>query len=633
MTKPRQARWTVRIAAGLGRLVLAWALTGIPAPGPAVAQSDPTATPTSCAEPSSAAPCVGSCDGDETVTVGEIVQATNIALGLQPLSLCEAADGDGGGIGVTDLLAAVINSMTMCGRLACPTATLTPSITPTQLFTATPTRTPTPTPTRIVCGNGVTEPGETCDDGGFCLGDSVNISCEDRLQDCPNGRRCENRFCLCQNDQHCEGGQSCVDGQCILRCTASEGCPSRVCRPAGGDGCAANCTAEDVRATRLETLSSPSRVQTTNTVIDLNLAGVQRFRTGRIRDERVVDPQNDTVTEPGEMPVVIKADSQDGPVFDPVPVPGLVCACIRQIPVADLFGPNNSGVGKIGCGTNGLTNIDYKIVQDHNTDPRDPNNGTTSGLPIPQLPDDPECDDTFTFPSGVVSSACAELSGNPICNDPTASPHRDVCNSPRQVDFTGGQAPRGSALIDNSTAIGLLQDAGICRPGRIENGQCNRKDYGADCVPCTADDLEVGTQENLPTTTGTAEGAVYDASDLVTPGFSFPVPIDKGSGRACSSDPECAPHERCRRTCEQTGFPCSQPSDCPNDLCRPPQCEVLCGGVVRCLTAQTGHIFDCDALIDNPLGGLTGAALAVTFPDVDARQIGDNVTASILTLR
>jgi hypothetical protein len=303
--------------------------------------------------------------------------------------------------------------------------------------------------------------------------------------------------------------------------------------------------------------------------------------------------------------------------------------------VPDLFGPNNSGVGKVGCGQAGLTDIDYKIVQDHNTNPGDTNNGTTSGAAVPQLPNDPECDDEFTFPSGVVSSACKELTGDPLCNDGTSFFHPGICNSPRMIEFTGGQKPRGAGLIDNSTAIGLLADNGACRLDKpMVNGQCQFRDYGPDCLPCTPDDVDMGIQQNLPTTTGSAKAAVYDGGNVKPAGSAFPIPIDEGSENACTSDGQCAPHEKCRRSCSLSGFPCTADNQCPGgEVCQQPQCQVQCGGIVRCLIEQQGTPFDCDALLANPTGGLSGAALAVTFPQIDAKRIGDNVTASILSLR
>jgi hypothetical protein len=60
---------------------------------------------------------------------------------------------------------------------------------------------------------------------------------------------------------------------------------------------------------------------------------------------------------------------------------------------------NNSGVGKISCGEQGLVDVDYRILQDHNTNPGDARNGTTIGMGLPQLLDDPDCDAEFVFPN------------------------------------------------------------------------------------------------------------------------------------------------------------------------------------------------------------------------------------------
>jgi hypothetical protein len=59
----------------------------------------------------------------------------------------------------------------------------------------------------------------------------------------------------------------------------------------------------------------------------------------------------------------------------------------------------------------------------------------------------------------------------------------------------------------------------------------------------------------------------------------------------------------------------------------------------RCINSKQGRPFDCTALAaddtpdDHSDGdGLSGAALAVTFPSIDALRIGDNVTSSLLDL-
>jgi len=50
----------------------------------------------------------GDCDGDGAVTISELIQAVNVALGNAPLSACSAADVDGDGrVGIADLIRAV----------------------------------------------------------------------------------------------------------------------------------------------------------------------------------------------------------------------------------------------------------------------------------------------------------------------------------------------------------------------------------------------------------------------------------------------------------------------------------------------------------------------------------------------
>jgi hypothetical protein len=59
--------------------------------------------------------CDGNCNGDSTVSIGELVRAVNIALGLLPLDVCQAADSDGNGIiTVDDLVRAVSRALNGC---------------------------------------------------------------------------------------------------------------------------------------------------------------------------------------------------------------------------------------------------------------------------------------------------------------------------------------------------------------------------------------------------------------------------------------------------------------------------------------------------------------------------------------
>jgi hypothetical protein len=82
------------------------------------------------------AQCVGDCNGDGRVAVGELIVGVNIALGERALGDCVALDRNGNGrIEISELLAAVNAALTACPT---PMATATP--------TATATATPSPTP-------------------------------------------------------------------------------------------------------------------------------------------------------------------------------------------------------------------------------------------------------------------------------------------------------------------------------------------------------------------------------------------------------------------------------------------------------------------------------------------------------
>src|SRR5262249_42616428 len=84
-------------------------------------------------------------------------------------------------------------------------------------------------PPPSVCGNGILEAGEDCDDGGTCIGGS-------------------NAGTHCTAETDCSGAGVCIGGaHAETACTDNSGCTGGQCVhcvPQGGDGCAANCTAE-----------------------------------------------------------------------------------------------------------------------------------------------------------------------------------------------------------------------------------------------------------------------------------------------------------------------------------------------------------------------------------------------------
>ena len=339
----------------------------------------------------------------------------------------------------------------------------------------------------------------------------------------------------------------------------------------GADGCAANCTTEDARVGVFDPAKTVAVVQTEAIPITLNLTGQQTFRTGHARATDTKLANGETIGA-GEIPAAIRSSELN---FDPVKVTGLVCACVRGIPV-EAFGPGISASGSMGCGDQGLTDISYRMVQDHNTTPGNPNNFNQG------TPNDPECDDTAPLPAGGTSTACLEGTGEKCSME--ANQHIGVCQGPRIITQFGGAAPKGSALIINSTAIGLLSDAGACATNKpMRNGKCLYEDYGPDCLPCTDDDLEKGNTETNPTTTGTAEAALFDANN----GNAV---IDKD--KECFGTP-------CITQVEGAVFDCSKITPCPESGC--------------------------------PAGSLSGGALGVCFTSLDANQIGDNVTCTVFS--
>jgi hypothetical protein len=178
----------------------------------------------------------------------------------------------------------------------------------------------------------------------------------------------------------------------------------------------------------------------------------------------------------GVAPVVIP---KEGVHFDPVNLnlAGIVGACVSAL---------DDGVGIIDC-DGGTANRDFTQVQDHNTTPgSDGNSGSAAGLP-----DDPECDDTSTWPNGHVSSACLEGSS---CNPD--GPHPGVCNSPVQVTDSGVFGA-GAMRVEQTVSITTVTNKGP------DNTLCTPDDTASDPAPVT-----------VSFTTGTATGRIYDASNF-----------------------------------------------------------------------------------------------------------------------
>ena len=179
LTSLRMQATGVSLCAGL--LAFSLGATTLSFPTSARAQADGGA----------AAACVGDCGGDSQVTVNELITMVNIALGTAQLSACPVGDANGDGdITVNEIISAVNNALNGCI-------------------------------TTGVCGDGHTDSGEECDDGGICIGG-------------------DNAGTPCTSDATCQGQGSCFDGPNASRaCNGNSDCPGSTCvhcRPFGGDG-------------------------------------------------------------------------------------------------------------------------------------------------------------------------------------------------------------------------------------------------------------------------------------------------------------------------------------------------------------------------------------------------------------
>jgi hypothetical protein len=233
--------------------------------------------------------------------------------------------------------------------------------------------TPTPGATDAVCGNGIVEAGEECDDGGTCIGGS-------------------NAGTACTAESDCAGNGVCLGGaRRGTDCGTDSDCPGSVCKrcvPQGGDGCAANCTLESNVVFNVNTTgpiplgimplpgSAGITLYGSTLTVPVPLSGSQTLTIGKPVD--------------GQIPVVIKAASVQ---FPAVNVEGLACACVRGVaaktcggtvfdstgtPSADctsddtacagknpctaLYGAGNAAAGVIGC--DGLDAVNVSYTQD-----------------------------------------------------------------------------------------------------------------------------------------------------------------------------------------------------------------------------------------------------------------------------
>jgi hypothetical protein len=80
--------------------------------------------------------CTGDCNGDGTVSIAELVNSVNIALGRTDVTQCRACDRNGDGVvSIAELIDAVGSALRGCPAEPSATATATPTATPTTVPT------------------------------------------------------------------------------------------------------------------------------------------------------------------------------------------------------------------------------------------------------------------------------------------------------------------------------------------------------------------------------------------------------------------------------------------------------------------------------------------------------------------
>jgi hypothetical protein len=442
MKTSRQLGWrscTVRAAA-----VAALSLALVLAPRPARAQ----------------ATCVGDCGGDGSVTVDEIIIMVNIALGSAQPSACPDGIPSGATVDITLIIQAVNNALGMCSAGG------------------------------AVCGNGVVETGEDCDEGGTCTGGT-------------------NAGTHCTAESDCQGNGICVGGtKDFNACADDAGCPGGKCvhcKTFGSATCAANCTTptEVVMTLKPGEIQNDALVPGTSgavihgqviRLINLPLTGVQTVTIGKKGSD-------------GLVPAFIRADSIQ---FPRIPVTTIACACLRGVaaktcggtlydidgvtPSADctdgftagasvctgkppcsfLHGPDNAASGTLGCGAE-YAPVDMLYDQD------------LGGASF--MPKDPIITLSGSGPtgSGLILSNSAIGTVNGLCsgNTPAYGPDGEFCTDDDPQEPDNPQNPRGQPspqVLVTGMATGQLEN------GNGVDGQ-NIGPFSASGTPVSCDAL------------------------------------------------------------------------------------------------------------------------------------------------
>ncbi|MBX3025421.1 hypothetical protein KF840_11010 [bacterium] len=200
----------------------------------------------------------------------------------------------------------------------------------------------------------------------------------------------------------------------------------------GGDGCALNCTREVARVFEVRPEESRLTLRTQHADYEAGVRGSMVLRTGGVGPD-------------GMVPVTIATEDV---AFEPIPLPGVGCACLRPGTPPETYG-RRPAAGDIGCSDAEVLNVHYSANRLHD-----------------RAPSDPDCE-----------GGTREGPGDP---------HPGICNGFDTYHFIADDS-RGSGVIEAPLRFDLVADGGTCAIDPTDP----RK--GADGRPCTADDPGAAT--------------------------------------------------------------------------------------------------------------------------------------------
>ncbi len=327
------------------------------------------------------------------------------------------------------------------------------------------------------CGDGIVSGNEDCDVGGTCIGGmKAGAQCTAE-SDCLTGANSRDPI----NAGVCLGGS-----KALTVCSSDSDCPGSVCvrcKTFGGAAipgdsthtCSATCSFETavayplvpgvVAGADIQAGTSGAVVHGEILTIPLPLTGSETLLVGKEKD--------------GQMPVVIKADSVQLPA---IPVSTIACACVRGVAAKTCGGTLFERDGSQTTDCTDLFTAGDSVC--------------TGGKPC-----------TFVHGAGNTASGFVNCEAGATGIDYTFTQDSGGSSGvagPPVTTFAGTNAPAGAAIVANTQALGIVV------------GACSGTDpaYGADGQFCTADDPQSsrGTPLTLPSTTGNATGAVYNAN-------------------------------------------------------------------------------------------------------------------------